>query len=156
MSRTLSSTALESTQAEDTDEVWLVLVTIEQADLTEPIRVVNNNEDITSGGDLFVAYAFEVELPGEQADTPGQGRLKIDNTDKVIVEAVRSINGVPTVTLEVVLASDPDTIEISYTGLRMRNIGYDVGFVTGDLVFDDVLTEPVSVDITPSRFPGMF
>lgn len=155
MSRTLSSAALASMHAEQTDEVWLVLLTISNPGMTT-IRVVNNTEDIVSRGNTYIGFPFEIELPGQDPDSPSSARLRIDNVDKRIVEAVRTITTPPEVTIEVILASQPDTVEIAYSNLSMRAVEYDVDSVRGELTFESIYSEPVTLTITPNRFPGLF
>lgn len=154
--RTLSQRALESAFAAQTDEVWLMLVTIEHPSIAEPLRFVNNYESVTSRGEVYVAFPFEVELPGEDAENPGEARLRIDNVDRQIVDTIRTITSPPSVTFEVVLASQPNTVEASFSGLTLRQVEYDALVVTGTLRFEDIVTEPLSVQMTPARFPGMF
>jgi len=50
MPRSISSTAQAAINAQETDEIFLILLTISHDDLAEPIRVVSNNENITSNG----------------------------------------------------------------------------------------------------------
>jgi hypothetical protein len=152
---TLSSAATASIHAEDTDEVWLVLLTINHADLDAPIRVVNNTEDIVSGGVTYIALPFELELP-DQGERPGEARIRVDNVNRAIVEAVRTIQSPPSVEFKIVLASQPDTIEYQHSGLTMRDVTYDLASVQGYLRYEDLSTEPVADIITPSRFPGLF
>lgn len=154
--RTLSAPAVASQNAENTAEVWLVLVTIDHPALAQPIRVVGNNENITSGGNLFVAYDFNIVLPGEDPDNPAAAQLDIDNVDRVIVQTLREISSPPSVTIQVVLASSPDLIEIEFAGLVLRNAQYDAMRVTADLAFDEIISEPVATTLSPDKFPGMF
>lgn len=155
MARTLSAAALASMHAQETGEVWLVLLTITNPGITT-IRVVNNTENIVSRGNTFIGFPFEIELPGQDPDSPSSARLRIDNVDKQIVEAVRSISTPPLVTIEVVLASQPDTVEIAYSNLTMRSVEYDVDSVRGELTFESIFSEPVTLTMTPNRFPGLF
>lgn len=154
--RTLSETALNSAAAEETQEVWLVLVTLEHDDLEEPIRVVNNIEDIESRGLTFLGCPFELDPPGDDADGPTEARLRIDNVNREIVVANRSITSPPTVTIEVILASDPDAPEVTISHLTLRNVSWDAAYVQGTLRFEDLSVEPVSQRVTPGRFPGLF
>ncbi len=154
--RTLSAPAVASQNAENTAEVWLPLVTISHPALAEPIRVVGNNENITSNGNLFVAYDFKIVLPGEDPDNPAAAQLDIDNVDRVIVQTLREIDSPPMVVIQVILASSPDLVEIEFAGLVLRNATYDAMRVTGDLVFEEILTEPIATTLTPDKFPGMF
>ena len=59
-------------------------------------------------------------------------------------------------TPKVVLADQPDTIEVEYAGMRLRNVTWDQGEISGDLVYEDILSEPVCEQMTPARFPGAF
>ncbi len=155
MPRSLSATAVSSLNAQESGEVWLVLLTLSNPGITT-IRVVNNTENIVSRGNTFIAFPFDIELPGEDATSPAKAVLRIDNVDKQIVEAVRSISTPPAVTLEVVLASQPDTVEIAFAGMTLRAVEYDADSVRGELIFESIFTEPVSYNITPNRFPGLF
>lgn len=156
MSRSLSTRAIASANAQTTDEVWLVLLTISHSTLATPIRVVNNNEDVVSRGNTYQWFPFDIELPGEDVDSPSRARLRIDNVDRTIVNTIRSITTPPTVTLEVILASAPDVVEVSFTGLSLREVDYDAQSVSGELVFESIFTEPVTLTMTPARFPGLF
>ncbi len=154
--RTLSSTAITSIMAENTGEVWLFLLTITHPSITDTLYFVNNNEALTSRGNVYIPFPFTVELPTEDSENLGEVRLKIDNIDRSIVKALRSIDSPPSVTLEVVLASQPDTIEASFSGMLLRNANWDAPSVTASLKFEDIGAEPMSLQMTPQRFPGMF
>ena len=45
---TRSAEFVRSAFASETDEIWLILLTISHADLTDDIRVVHNTENVTS------------------------------------------------------------------------------------------------------------
>lgn len=156
MPRNLSATAIASQNAENTSEIWLVLLTIDHDLLAQPIRLVNNNEAITSNGNQYIACAFDVDLPGEDAEGPISARLRVDNVDRVIVNTIRSINSPPQITLQVVLASDPDVVEVEYTGLILRSTDFDQFVVSGELRFEDIVVEPIAETITPQHFRGLF
>ncbi len=154
--RTLSATALTSMFAQQTDEVWLILLTITHASLAQPIRVVNNKANITSNGNLFVALAFEIEPPGEDPEAPLSSRLRIDNVDRVIVDSLRGISSAPEATIQIILASTPNTIEAEFEGMTVRDVKYDAGAITAELRFEQIMTEPITISITPTHFPGLF
>ncbi|CAB5220427.1 Domain of unknown function DUF1833 [uncultured Caudovirales phage] len=154
--RSLSSRALSSAFAAQTDEVWLVLLTITHATLSTPLRFVNDYQSLTSRGNVYLAFPFEVEFPEQDPDSAGEARLTIDNIDRQIVNTIRAISSPPEVKLEIILASQPDTVEAEFSGLVLRNVAYDALKVSGTLRFEDIMTEPVSLQMTPARFPGMF
>jgi hypothetical protein len=56
----------------------------------------------------------------------------------------------------VVLASAPDTVEISFSGMSLRSANYNATVVEGELHFESLFTEPITYTMTPSRFPGLF
>ena len=89
-------------------------------------------------------------------DKPMRAKITIDNVDQQIINTVRSITTPPTATLQVILASQPNQIEAQFDGLTLRNIDYDQYKVTGDLMFENVLTEPVALNMSPPKFPGLF
>lgn len=154
--RTLSSTALAESFKTNSDQVWLALLTISHSTLATPIRVVNNNENITSRGNLYQWFPFMIELPGEDPDSPSRARLRIDAVDRQIIEVIRSISSPPSITIEIILAATPDVVEIAYSGMTLREVQYDVQSISGDLVYESIYTEPVTTTMTPSRFPGLF
>ena len=156
MSRDLSSTALRSAYAQETGEVWLVLCTITHPSLSEPLRFVNDMQSLTSRGNVYIAFPFEIELPTEDEESAGEARLVLDNVDRAIVRAIREMVGPPEGTLEVVLASSPDTVEAEFPGMILRDTQYDALKVEGVLRFEDITAEPISLEMTPQRFPGLF
>jgi hypothetical protein len=135
--RTISPEARAAAHAEASDKVWLVLLEITAAGLSTPIRVANDNADVIHQGWTFIGYPFEVELPPESQDRPMIARIRIDNTERLIVDEVRSISEPPSVTLRVVLADQPDVIEVEYAGMRLRNVTWDAGEISGGLRADD-------------------
>lgn len=154
--RTLSSTAIASAHAQETGEVWLVLLTISHSSLPAPIRVVNNNEDITSRGNLYQAFPFEIILPGEDPDGVTKALLRFDNVERTAITAIRGLTSAPAVTIEVILASAPDVVEISFSGLTVKNVNFDAVQIEGELHFESLWTEPITYTMTPSRLPGLF
>lgn len=154
---TLSSAALKSALAFETDEVWLCLLKIEHESLDEVIRVVNNTENITSNGEEYIAFPFELTLPEESQDTPGQAKVRIDNVDRRIVEVIRLCEGVPTMTISVILADSPDVVEFGPLIMNLTGVEYDSLIVDATVTYDDVLNQSFPKDrFTPSLFRGMF
>lgn len=147
----------ESAYSPETDDVWLVLGEIAHADLAENIYVVNNLENVESNGQLYHACPFEISLPDDTEDGPPKARVRIDNVAQDVVAALRQINTPATVTLQVVMASDPDTVEAEWSGLTLRDITANVATVTGVLGLDDLRLEPFPAhSFSPSFFPGAF
>ena len=154
---TLSTTAIRAAFAQETGEVFLVLLTISHASLPVPIRVTSDGVNTVSRGNSFVPFPFELELPEEDAQREPRARLRICNVDRQIVTTIRSLSTPPTVLMEVVLASAPDSVEVSFPDFELRDASYDVLLVEGDLTQESFLDEPYPGDaFTPATFPGIF
>jgi hypothetical protein len=152
--RNLSAAMLEAIHDAQTDEAVLTMVEIGDG-VEAPLRLVCNPVNIVAGGYTYLGYPFKLELPKQS----GEGRasqLIVDNVDRDLVRLVRELDEAPGVYIKIVLASDPDTIEMQLAGLRLRNADWDVGQVSGDLTFEDTLSEPAADTMTPGRFPGLF
>lgn len=157
MSRDTSLTFRQAVNAQETGEAFLVLIEIDHDDLTTPIRVTSDGVDTVSNGNTYTAYPFEISLPDDQEGSVSAAKLTIDNIDRVIVEAIRSISTAPTVTISVVLGSDPDTVEATFPNYEFRQIEYDAMTVSGDLSLKTFMSEPYPGDaFLPSTFPGVF
>jgi len=153
----LSLAARRAVNAQETDEVFLLLLALDHDDLAEPIRVVNNTEDVTSRGNAYVAYPFEIALPDEDPESVARVTLRIDNVDREIVKSLRAIQAPLSVALEVVMASSPDTVEAGPFNMTLVAAEYDALTVTGELAFEDVLNESFpGHSYIPSEYPGLF
>lgn len=157
MSRSLSLAARQAVNAQETDEVFLLLLTLDHEDIAEPIRVVNNTEDVVSRGDTYIAYPFEITLPDEDPESVARVTLRIDNVDREIVRSLRGISSPLLVGLEVVMAASPDVVEAGPFNMTLVSAEYDALTVTGELAFEDVLNEPFPGHAyVPSEYPGLF
>jgi len=157
VSRTLSAAARNAIFASQTAEAFLVLLTLDHPTWGAPVRVTSDAVDTASRGYTYKPFPFLVSLPEERDDALARVRLTIDNVDRSIIAALRPLTSPPTVTLEVVLASSPDTLEAGPFDFTLRNVEYDALTITGDLMFEDVLNEPFPAgSFTPASYPGLF
>lgn len=157
MPRTLSPTAAASALAEQTAEVWLVCLTISGAGL-DTMRVVNNNEAVVRAAGTFQPYPFEVELPEDSREWNGSVPLRIDNIDREVARLVRHYSGQPEVRLEVVLASQPDTVEMGPFDFTVLSAEIDVMALVLQLGYaEGFLNQSVPAQtFTPTNSPGLF
>jgi hypothetical protein len=155
--RNITNTLRAAINASATDQVILVLLTMAHPSLASTQRFVNNWTNVVSRGETFVAFPFDVTLPDDRDDEIVRIRLVIDNVDRAITAAIRSITSPPTFSLEVVRAAAPDTVEAGPFSCTLRNVQYDALTVSGDLTFEDILDEPYPQwAFTPAHFPGLF
>ncbi len=141
----------------ETGEAFLALLTLDHADISPPIRAVNNTEDIVSRGDTFVAYAFDLTMPESNAEAPPRARLVIDNVSREIAQSIRLITTAPSVLIEIIRASVPNTVEVALPLFFLRDVKWNAMQVSGELVVEDLMTEPFpALQFTPAHFPGLF
>lgn len=168
--RTVSLAMLQAMFAPETDDYPILLLTITHDDLQEPIRVSSDptqrveetDEKVVYGTvsrqEQYVFFPFEMALPDDQEERAPRTRLIIDNVDREIVKAVRTAQGgAPRVQIEIVMASDPDTVEAELPDFDLRDVRYNVLTVEGDITLDSLAAEPFPAgSFDPARFPGLF
>ena len=157
MSNPVSATFKREVFKQETSECFILLVTIDHDDLLDPIRVSSDGVDTVSRSNTFVTFPFEITLPSDSDEEPPESKILIDNVDRQIVEAVRSITSPPSVLLEIVLASDVDTVEIDWPDFELIDVDYDALTVQGVLTQERFSAEPYPfLKFTPGNFPGLF
>lgn len=157
MARALTLAARQSLAAQETGEVWLILLTIEADGLTEPIRVVNDRQDLFSRGARYAGFPFELDLPADTADTVARVTLRIDNVDRRIVQALRVATGLPRATIEVIRRAEPDVVEAGPFTMTIAEARADALTVEATCVFEDVLDAAFpGGQYTPADYPGLF
>lgn len=154
MARTMSGTALAAMFSQETEECFLCLLEIDHTDLVGgTIKVVN---DWKNHG-AYTAYPFDIGLPNDSEDRPPEATLRLDNVDRMLIEAIDLVSTPPDVKLEVVLASDINTVEAGPFEFKMRALDYDVNEITAKLTYEIMLDEPSPGDtMGPNTFPGIF
>ena len=155
MSRNLSTVARAAINARQTAEVFLVLLTLD--DGIEIKRVVKNTEDITSRGNVYMRSDFGITFPLEDGEQLPQIQLDIMNVSREIGIWLEETTVPIAVTVEVVLASQPDVVEISYDGMTLTDTKADLLNVTGTINFDSLYNEPFPAgSFLPQDFNGLF
>ena len=156
MSR-VSPAAAAAALAPETEKVFLHLLTIEVAG-GAVLRFADNNQNVTSRGDEFIAAGFTLILPEQAGDAPRPCRLAIDNTDLSIFQAIKQAAGRDvSVTVRVVMADTPDICERGPLKYRLRNVRADKETISGE-VHDFYLNDRKFPRDTyaPRDFGGLF
>jgi hypothetical protein len=157
MSRTVTNAFIAACNAQETDEVFIILVTFDHSILSEPIYLCNNSVNIVSRGKEFLALPMEITLSDDSDDRPPQAKIVFDNIDRRLVEIVRSIESPPSVSLEIIKLSDPETVEVELTDFILRGVDYNTLTIEGTLSLEGLFLEPaIGFSFTPSYFPGLF
>lgn len=164
--RQLSNAAKQAVYSQETSEVFIILLTITSPDFLEPIRISSDSTELLplanvrgtlSRDEEYVYLPFAIELPQQDETGVARAKISIDNIDRRMVQAVRTATSALSITVEIVLASSPDVLEMSVEDFRMERISYDALTISGDLSVEHFDLEPYSkLRFTPSNFPGMF
>jgi len=153
----VSPAATAAVLAPETEKVFLHLLTIEVAG-GAVLRFVDNNQNIFSRGDEYIAAGFALILPEQTDNAPRPCRLAIDNTDLSIFQAIKRAAGREvSVTVCVVMADTPDVHERGPLKYRLRNVRADKEAVSGE-VYDFYLSDRKFPRGTysPRDFEGLF
>ena len=143
--------------AQQTSEVMLELLVIDHADMTSPLRLVNNTESIESNGDTYEPWPFKAALPTDDPDQEPRASIQISNVDLSVSIALDQLASRPTVTLGVVTLTDPDTYEYGPMTFDVSDERGDAQTITLDLVLQNLDQEPFpAMSFTPKLFPALF
>ena len=158
--RTITPATLRDMLVEDTGRVILICLTISHPTMATPIRLVNDIKDLTWGGDTFIGMPFTVTLAGETEETISDVTLTVENVDRRMVEAVRTIQSAPTLLLQIVTVDEAGTVaqESGDMVFRLQSVDADALSLSGTLGLEaDYLNEPAVKDrFDPTVAPGMF
>lgn len=157
LSNQLSNELLAQIYGQQSEDPFLMLLTLTHNDFAGPIRLVNNTVDIVSNGNTYQAFPLKITLPTDDGESSREVSLELDNTTLELMDELRSITTSIDVRLDMILASDPNTIQLSLQELKMKNISYNSSTIRANLLVDNFLNvEMTSEKYTPSNFPGLF
>jgi hypothetical protein len=167
MPRQLSPSFISGAFAQETDEVLVCLLTITHEDLALPLYLSSDpttrlSENplaygTSSRGNMHLFLPFEFTLPDDMSDSPPRVQLSMDNTDRQLVALLRSISTPASIKVEIVLASDPDFVELTLPAMQLGDVTIEEGRISANLVADNLINEPHPAgSFTPGSFPGLF
>jgi hypothetical protein len=155
--RDISTNAKAALYAPQTREVFLHLLTFNHADMGTPIRLVDNLTNITSRGNVYTAFPFRALLPGDGGGELPTIEILVDNVSRLLISTVRSIATPADVTVEVIVASDPDVVEAGPFVMQLVNIQYNFEEIRLTLASEQLMIEPYPGRLfTPGDFPMLF
>jgi hypothetical protein len=167
----LSLEAQKAVYAQETGDYPIILLTCSHPELDEPMYIstdattrlveLTTDEHVVYGtisnGREYIYCPVEISLPSEEEGAPPQTQLSIGNIGREMVVAIRSLRSSPTVSIAVVLASDPDRIEGELGGFTFTDVEITAMSITGNLVMDIMTSEPFPHrTFTPSTATGLF
>ena len=154
--RQLSNQFLAQLYSSQSDDPFLTLLEISH-DSFSTLYFVNNTENITSNGQEYLAFPMILTLPSDDTETNREVTLTFDNVSLELINEIRTVTTPMDVVMKMVLASNPDNVEIEVGELKIRDLTYNVNTISCKLYMDDFLnTEIPSEKYTPINFPGIF
>jgi hypothetical protein len=152
--------------AQATDQIPVMLVTITGAGLPDPVYLSSDpTERISSsplvygtrhGGNVFQFVLMSAVLPDDKEDSPPKTTLIFENVSGDMAGAIRASITPATIRIDVVMAGTPDVLEASFTNLRGVQGTYDQNQVSYDVSREPFTTEPMPAGrMTQNRFPGL-
>lgn len=140
------------------EEAPLILLEINHAALSQPVRVVNDMQDLTSNGNLFIACPFRYVLPDDFENQLPKAKLAVDNIGRDLMYWIETTSGGQgsTVKMMSVMRSRPDLIEWSST-MNLYNVQVTMKEISAELGFDNMFAKPaVALQYRPDNTPGIF
>lgn len=156
MSRTISSSGWAAIAAQQTDTVFLIVLELVMGGQT--IRLVNNSESISYGGNTYTAFPFSPVLPFDENGQVSEAQIAIDNVSRTLIDELRDNDEPMSANLRVLnMSTNPPTEEAAFEGYELRDVQYDALTVNGRLTLENFLGEPYPYQtMTPSTYPGQF
>lgn len=138
-----STTFKKTVHSVNAPEVPLTLLEINHSGLVTPVRVVNDMQDIVSGGNTYQALNFSISLPNQPETGQAEARLSIDNVGKTLMVWLEASAGGAgaTCNLKQVLRSTPDVVEYE-VDLFLTDIHVTPDIVSARLSFTDIYNKP--------------
>jgi hypothetical protein len=170
MSRAFSAAAVEQFYSPDADDPLILLLTITDGSTTvrfanaytQRLTSLELDESMTiygvvSNGENYLFLPMEISLPSDEEGAAPRAQITLHDVTQQAMPLIRSVTSSPTVTIQAVLASAPDTVEMSFGGLMMTGIHYNRDAITATLSADNLAQEPFPAHtFVPSCFPGLF
>ena len=157
--RQISPEGLHDMFAQNTDAAVFCLLTFTHPNISEPIRLVNNNEALTYDGHEYMGFPFEFTPPAEEEDREAVANVEVSNVDRRLVESLRTIQSLAGVDIQVVRwKQGAVTREMHIPGMYLMSA--DINAEKASLQIShafDILNEPATQEIlSPGTAPGLF
>lgn len=158
MTRAYSSQFKSTLAAVSATEAPLILLEISHPSLTTPVRVVNDTQDLTSNGNLFVACPFRCILPDDYEGQLPKARLAVDNVGRDLMYWIETSNGGQgsSVRFMQIMRSRPNLIEWEIT-MSLYNVSVNMQEISAELGFQNLFAKPaISRQYRPDNSIGLF
>ena len=135
--------------------LWLLTVTDPASNIV--LRAVNNLEDVTSRGDVYTAFPFDLVLPPDTGDRPQNLQLSVANVGQELIKVLRGQLAPPQVKLELITTSAPNTVQKALDFFTVRNASYDAMAINFTLSPSNIFARKTCTATYNSlEYPAMF
>ena len=168
----LSPTAKVAIMAQETTEREICLLTITHPEFDQPVQLSTDatqylRDDEESGSPIYGTVSRGIEfiyvpispvLPSSDSENPPAGRFSISNVSQVISPYLLMVGEhYPRITVEVVMASDPDTVNQLWPEFDLTTANIDATNAEVQISLNTANTEPIPyLRFTPAHFPNLF
>lgn len=140
-----------------TAEAFIWLLTVEHAESGQAFRFCSNIEDTLSRGNTFAKFPFDLTLPDDDGDALPAISIELKHTTGELLDVLRRYGSGAGLTVELIMASNPDTVQYTIDDLIIKTVPYDDSQTTLTAAVEDVLNQRYPADdYLPRSFPGMF
>lgn len=139
-------------------EAPFILMEINHAELASPIRVVNDNQSITSNGNLYVGYPFNFVMPSDYENQLPKAKISIDNVGRELMQWIETSNGAggATVKFSQIMRSRPNQIEWEIS-MSLFNVQVNQREISAELGFENLFAKPaISIQYRPENSAPLF
>lgn len=158
MSKTYTSHFKRVTNSVSANSFPLIALEIDRDDLAQPIRIINDTDNLTVQGNEFIAMPFNISLPDDPEQGIPSAQLTIDNVGRELTMWIEGADWSQETTCRIiqVMRDQPNTIEWEIT-MVMSDISMTSRVITAKLSFEDFFgSAGVAVRYTPTTFVGLF
>jgi hypothetical protein len=141
------------------DDALIWLLTFRDPADTLVLRAAANLEDITSNGDVYTAFPFDIVLPPDDGQRIASLELVFPNVGRELMQLVRAYQPgqYPKVRFDLIISDQPDVIEKTIDFMEVANVKFNAMNITFELTSSRIFARKTCVaTYNQSEFPGLF
>lgn len=162
MARSIPTVVVQAMNAQTTGQVFLTLLEISHSTIAT-LRLVNNTENVTYGGNTYTSFPFSVTLPPDNEEAQYQARISIDNASRYFVQSARELSAsrerakIKLIVVSDVSAGVANETLLTINDLEIITISYTAESLDITCRIESLLSESFpGYSFTPSNFPGIY
>ncbi|MYZ41425.1 DUF1833 family protein [Schauerella aestuarii] len=156
--RNISLNGRRNILATSPEESLLIMLEISHPDLTSPVRIVNDTQDLVSQGLTFSSCPFAITLPDDAEGQLPQATLQVDNVDQALMGWLEVSRGGQGAKCRILMVSEatPNIRELDML-LDLTSISANNLTVSAQLGFVNTLgRSAVAKTFNPQSAPGLW